>query len=116
MQNQLSNYLISKFFFCSLPKNPHIASIVAGVSDINDVNAQTRYVREVVMHPDYFSIFHADIALLKLDRPLNFNDNVKQICLPWDGREFSLSSKCFIAGWGISDMSGKISGHSLPKD
>ena len=93
-------------FHYSITGNPQIASVVAGVHDINDVSAQIRYVTEVVIHPEYNYIFNADIALLKMELPFNFNKNVQQICLPWDGRNFSLSSRCFIAGWGVSDMTG----------
>ncbi|XP_059160833.1 brachyurin-like [Physella acuta] len=50
-------------------------------------------------HKDFENkTFLNDIALVKLEKPLNFSDSVKPICLPvgniWD------ASPCFVTGWG----------------
>ncbi|XP_053394733.1 serine-rich adhesin for platelets-like isoform X2 [Mercenaria mercenaria] len=87
-----------------LVDNPQILSIVAGVNDINDADRQIRYVSEVVLHPNYHYIFNADIAVLRLQRPLNFDNHTKSICLPWDKRQFSPSDLCYVTGYGVSDM------------
>lgn len=90
----------------SLINNPQILSIIAGVNDINDALRQIRYVSEVVVHPNYNYIFNADIALLRLQRPLDFNEDVNPICLPWDKKQFSPSDLCYVTGFGVSDMKG----------
>lgn len=87
-----------------LVENPQITSVVAGVNDINDAERQIRYVSEVVVHPEYHFIFNADIALLRLQRPLHFDNNTKPICLPWDMRQFSPWDLCYVTGFGVSDM------------
>ncbi|KAL3856718.1 hypothetical protein ACJMK2_011441 [Sinanodonta woodiana] len=61
-------------------------------------------VTEIVMHPDYEFIYNADLALLRLQRPLVISYNVRPVCLPWGRRHFTNSTLCYIAGWGITDM------------
>jgi len=42
-------------------------------------------VEQRIVHPDfeqYLSINH-DVALLKMDKPVNFNDYIKPVCLPF---------------------------------
>ena len=96
-------YFVSRF---SLVDNPQILSVITGVSDINDIDRQLRYVSEVILHPEYNFIFNADIALLRLQKPLDLDNNTQTICLPWDKRQFSPSDLCFITGYGVSDMKG----------
>ena len=87
--------------------NPHTVSVIAGTTDIHGAEGQTRVVTEIQLHPDYNNIYNMDIALLRLQRPLELGPRIKTICLPWDNREFSPSSYCYIAGWGVNDMKGK---------
>ncbi|KAK3591499.1 hypothetical protein CHS0354_031606 [Potamilus streckersoni] len=61
-------------------------------------------VTEIVIHPAYEFIYNADLALLRLQRPLMINYNVRPVCLPWDKRHFTNATLCYIAGWGITDM------------
>ena len=86
---------------------PHTVSIVVGTNNLNDPDRQVYVVTDIQLHTEYDFIYNADIALLRLQRPLQFGSKVKTICLPWDKREFSPSSYCYIAGWGVSDMKGK---------
>ena len=44
-----------------------------------------------------------DIAILELDRPIKFNENVGRACLP-DNDELS-PTECLISGWGMEDTS-----------
>ncbi|XP_052775033.1 uncharacterized protein LOC128213411 isoform X2 [Mya arenaria] len=87
-----------------LAQNPQEVSIVSGVSDINDDSRQVRFASEIVIHPDYNFIYNADIALIRLQRPFTFTSDIRSICLPWDKRQFSPDSNCFIAGYGVWDM------------
>ncbi|XP_052280967.1 cubilin-like [Dreissena polymorpha] len=81
--------------------SPQELSIVAGSHDLSDVTGQVRHVAEVIIHPDYNFIYSDDIALLRLQRPLDFSDDVNAACLPWDGRQFSPSSNCYVVGYGV---------------
>lgn len=42
----------------------------------------------------------ADIALVRLERPILFSERVLPICLPDTSVHFSPSTDCWIAGWG----------------
>lgn len=41
-----------------------------------------------------------DIALLKLKKPVKFNENVRPACLPFPGEQFEAGTVCTVAGWG----------------
>ena len=41
-----------------------------------------------------------DIAILKLEKPLEFNKNIQPACLPSDDFEPEVGSTCFVSGWG----------------
>ncbi|KAL4237201.1 Enteropeptidase [Mactra antiquata] len=87
-----------------LEDNPQVLSVIAGVNDIQDDTSEVRYISEVINHPQYNYIFHADIALLRLESPLIFNKDIQPICLPWDRRQFSPLDICFVTGYGVSNM------------
>ena len=41
-----------------------------------------------------------DVALIKLKKPLQFTNHVKQACLPSNNTTFSSTTLCYLAGWG----------------
>ena len=86
--------------------NPQTVSVIAGTNNLNDLDRQVQVVTDIQLYPEYNLIYNADIALLKLQRPLESSSKVKTVCLPWDKRQFSPSAYCYIAGWGVSDMKG----------
>lgn len=48
---------------------------------------------------------HNDIALIRLDRYVDYNDFIKPVCMPWavNGgiqRSFSAGTNLTVAGWG----------------
>ncbi|XP_064620658.1 elastase-1-like [Lineus longissimus] len=47
-----------------------------------------------------------DIALLKLQTPINFNDYVKPVCLASGYNEFEGHSDCWVSGWGQTQGTG----------
>ena len=55
-------------------------------------------VDKIVVHPNFDGGYHADIALLRLKRNIQFTDYIRPICL----RNFSQTGpmKCYAAGWG----------------
>ncbi|XP_070510021.1 CLIP domain-containing serine protease B4-like [Chironomus tepperi] len=66
-------------------------------------------VAEIKIHPEYYfegvAQYH-DIALLKLDRKVEFNEWIKPICLPIDSRVRSMdftSHSLEVAGYGLTE-------------
>jgi hypothetical protein len=61
---------------------------------------QDRGVAHVVIHPEYYAgALYNDVALLKLQAPIDPADNVDVVCLPEQGQIFD-HSRCFASGWG----------------
>ncbi|XP_063164810.1 uncharacterized protein LOC134501132 [Candoia aspera] len=84
----------------------HLWRIVVGATDLSKLpdNVQLHSVSKVVLHQDYNPLTEDnDIALIKLDSPVTFNDYVQPACLPrvTMGSETSFTS-CFVSGWGIT--------------
>ncbi|XP_049527910.1 LOW QUALITY PROTEIN: uncharacterized protein LOC119462121 [Dermacentor silvarum] len=60
-------------------------------------------ISHAVIHPEYVDKgFANDIALLKLDKPVDFSDYIRPICLPSDGETERPrhTSFCVAVGWG----------------
>ena len=53
-----------------------------------------------------------DIALLKLETELEFNERVQPACLPYGGPYASLGmesfNEAFASGWGINEPGGEL--------
>lgn len=56
-----------------------------------------RQVAEVKIHPQYQS-FDYDVALLRLSRPLDFNDKIKSI--PLAKKDVPVNTPTIVSGWG----------------
>ena len=73
-------------------------------------------IAEVIFHPGYNKPrkFMNDIALLKLDREVEYNGHTQPICLPWWDDHEDYTSNTFaghdtvikVAGWGATGPSG----------
>uniref|UniRef100_A0AAQ4PWT5 Peptidase S1 domain-containing protein n=1 Tax=Gasterosteus aculeatus aculeatus TaxID=481459 RepID=A0AAQ4PWT5_GASAC len=58
-------------------------------------------VSQVLVHPDYNNtLFNNDIALLKLQSPVQFNDFIRPVCLASNVSQFHTSTPCWATGWG----------------
>jgi secreted trypsin-like serine protease len=64
---------------------------------------EQRNVIKSKRHELYQSFTQNDIMLLKLDRPINFTENIRPICLPNAYEPLPFNSKCMVAGWGRTD-------------
>merc|ERR1712223_2226339 len=71
---------------------------------------QVRNIAQVMNNNQYNpSTFENDFAILKLDSPLEFNDDVKPACLPTSSDYLDVSSteeRCFTSGWGTLSSGG----------
>nr|XP_056716820.1 transmembrane protease serine 5 [Euleptes europaea] len=60
-------------------------------------------VEKVLIHPHYGSQSRDyDIAMLKLNEPLNFSETTQAICLPRYHQTIPIGSKCWIPGWDFT--------------
>lgn len=57
-------------------------------------------IKEILFqHPNYEKTdFTNDIALMKLERPIEFTDSISPICLP-NGRRLQLGNRLLVTGW-----------------
>nr|XP_020845474.1 transmembrane protease serine 5 [Phascolarctos cinereus] len=85
---------------------PHMSSlrIFVGIVNRGDIVPHTgAMVEKIILHP-LFKIHKQrhdyDIALLKLQTPLNFSNTVQAVCLPEMQQNFPQGSKCWVSGWG----------------
>ncbi|CAN8015192.1 unnamed protein product [Ixodes persulcatus] len=66
-------------------------------------------VQEVCLHRNFTG--HNDIAIITLNRPVNFTDHIIPACLPTSGEAVESGTVGYITGWGINDPKGE---HASP--
>lgn len=84
--------------------------VTLGVHDLLDVgDVITRKADVLVPHSNHsVTLNNYDIALLKLDMPVNFTDKVRPICLPEKNTDSVRHRECFATGWGQTRGSGSF--------
>jgi hypothetical protein len=91
-----------------LPNEPHRYTVMVGrhnIVDRNERGFQSRQVSRLTIHPDYQNRRQradADIAILKLRQPVQFNDRVEPACLPKSSIEYG-NVQGTVVGYGKSD-------------
>ncbi|XP_066515211.1 transmembrane protease serine 13b [Hoplias malabaricus] len=62
-------------------------------------------IKEIKIHEDYGKEFYEnDIALLTLKEPVQFSDSIYSVCLPTLGNSFPPGTKCWVAGFKITNL------------
>lgn len=56
-------------------------------------------VKNFIYHGQY-QPYTNDVALLKLARPVKFNNYIQPVCLPSGGQQPSNPNNCYASGWG----------------
>jgi len=79
--------------------------VVVGMHNRNspENTAQRVRVTDVIVMPKYGRLgreMSNDVMLLKLERPLTFNDAVSPVCLPSQFKSIASGRRCFSTGWG----------------
>ncbi|CAF1200473.1 unnamed protein product [Adineta ricciae] len=89
-----------------------LLSVAVGLSNVQS-STQTRPAAEIIIHPNHNqSFFINDIALIRLEAPLNTDDpSIAQICLPAEtaGNYSSDNSSLVALSWGVSSEWGPLS-------
>ncbi|XP_018939566.2 granzyme B(G,H)-like [Cyprinus carpio] len=82
--------------------NSPIVTVVLGAHDLKKSENSVRFtVHSYHQHPNYTNkSFHDDILLLKLEKNVKLNDNIKWISIPAEEGDIEAGSVCSIAGWG----------------
>ncbi|XP_071959544.1 uncharacterized protein [Antedon mediterranea] len=79
-----------------------IYTFVTGITLLDDTSSVFRISGEfstIVVHPNYDeSVYDNDIALLKLDSSIEFNQFIQPIC--FGDKEYPPGTSCTVAGWG----------------
>ena len=80
------------------------------------LDSESFQVEKITLHPDFRYMLtqpdRFDIALLRLDRPVAYRDNMLPICLPT--KDYPLVGKVgVVAGWGKTDNSFGKTGTNL---
>ncbi|XP_053218333.1 serine protease 27-like [Podarcis raffonei] len=66
----------------------------------------TTAVKRIILNPKYEGdLKSGDIALLQLDRPVNFSQRIVPICVPDSDVVFPPGHMCWVTGWG--DVQGR---------
>ncbi|KAM9578943.1 coagulation factor XI-like isoform 2-T2 [Guaruba guarouba] len=92
-------------------ENPNIWRVYAGILKQSEINADTPFfkVEEIIVHPQYkYAQTGYDIALMKLDKPMNFTDLQMPICLPSKEDTNILYTDCWVIGWGYRKEKGRV--------
>lgn len=76
--------------------------------DYPDDTESAHHVQEIILHPGFQNgSMKNDIALIKLQEPIVFNDYVKPICVPPTRRRVvAVNSYCYTTGWGDTQGTG----------
>jgi secreted trypsin-like serine protease len=83
------------------PFDPSGYTIFVGNHDVSkqEVAEVQVGVTKYVHHEEYQPI-NNDIAVMRLAKPVKFNNYIKPACLPQQGKSPSDPSNCYAAGWG----------------
>ena len=85
-------------------------SLVFGSSllHVPDSYPHKRTVVKVIRHPLYSYVDHRhDIALLRLDSPVELTDTIRPACLATEDNELEIYHTCHAVGWGRTSQLGK---------
>ncbi|KAE8622215.1 hypothetical protein XENTR_v10005149 [Xenopus tropicalis] len=65
------------------------------------LRTQSRGVKQLIKHDQYDPITESnDIALIQLDKQVEFSDHIQQACFPKESADLKDLIDCSIAGWG----------------
>uniref|UniRef100_A0A3Q3GCR8 Transmembrane serine protease 5 n=1 Tax=Labrus bergylta TaxID=56723 RepID=A0A3Q3GCR8_9LABR len=65
--------------------------------------------KKIIFNKNYNHRSHDnDIALIKLQTPLNFSDTIRPVCLPQYDSDLPGGTQCWISGWGYTQPEGVL--------
>ncbi|XP_063076729.1 uncharacterized protein LOC134466782 [Engraulis encrasicolus] len=94
---------------CFSSANPAGLTVYLGrqAQQSSNPNEVSRSVIQIVLHPNYDTqTFDNDIALLKLNSPVQFTDFIRPVCLAASGSVFNNGTDSWVTGWGTIGEGG----------
>ncbi|XP_021025129.1 plasma kallikrein [Mus caroli] len=89
---------------------PDVWRIYGGILSLSEITKETpsSRIKELIIHQEYkVSEGHHDIALIKLQTPLNYTEFQKPICLPSKADANTIYTNCWVTGWGYTKEQGE---------
>jgi len=96
-------------------------NVLAGITGLNsgESTEQHRWASQVIRHPSYDvgpPSASWDIALIRLESPMEMGECVGTVCMP-SGGDITPGSKCWITGWGSRrQRAGSMTGQNSMVD
>ncbi|XP_047407227.1 plasma kallikrein [Sciurus carolinensis] len=90
---------------------PDVWRIYGGFVKLSNITKETPFsrIKEIIIHQKYkISESSHDIALIKLQAPLNYTEFQKPICLPSKYDANAIYTNCWVTGWGYNKERGEI--------
>jgi len=92
-------------------KDPATFTLTVGEHDLRkaDGTEQVIPIDQIIIHPKYNPPVTGpdyDVALIKLKKPITFNNDVRPVCLPT--KDFPPGTNCYVTGWGDTREQGNI--------
>ncbi|XP_066465447.1 transmembrane protease serine 5 [Eleutherodactylus coqui] len=87
-------------------RSPQLSSwsVLSGIVSHSPVvrqQASSSAVEKIIYHRQYDDRTHDyDIALMKLEKSLNYSDSIRPVCLPQYEQDLPSGSECWVSGWG----------------
>lgn len=94
--------------------DPTLWTAFLGLHDQSKQSAegvQERGLKRIVSHPSFNDFtYDYDIAVLELERPVEYSSTVRPICLPAPTHVFPVGKAIWVTGWGHTYEGGELGG------
>ncbi|XP_066430479.1 transmembrane protease serine 11G-like [Eleutherodactylus coqui] len=103
-----NTWLVSAAHCFETDNRPNMWTVVLGKTSSTPQHGFK--VKRIITYQPYFSETHQnDIALVQLLDPVNFNQNIRPVCLPSASENFADDKSCYVTGWGALKEDGGTS-------
>uniref|UniRef100_A0ACB8EV57 Uncharacterized protein n=2 Tax=Sphaerodactylus townsendi TaxID=933632 RepID=A0ACB8EV57_9SAUR len=96
-------WIITASHCFKLFSEPSNFSVLLGARKLSDPGPSsiTTPVKQIILNPEYEGDLRVgDIALVKLEQPVNFSKRILPICVPDASVDFPPGHQCWVTGWG----------------